>query len=99
MGGSDTAVIRLVLDVLKPLDPSIVDMASEIAEVEGVDLVSVTSVEIDRNTESVKVSIEGNDVDLERVRRVIERMGGVIHSVDEVTSVKIGGKQGKAERR
>ena len=93
MGGSETVVIRLVLDVLKPLDPSIVDMASEIAGVEGVELVSVTSVEIDRNTESVKVSIEGDDVDLERVRRVIERMGGVIHSVDEVTSVKASGRR------
>jgi len=84
-----TIVIKkLVLDVLKPLDPSIIDMAAEIAGLSGVDSVSITSIEIDRNTESVKVLVEGNDIRLEKVKTAIERLGGVIHSIDEVVSAK-----------
>ena len=82
-----TIVIKkLVLDVLKPLDPSIIDMATEIASLSGVDSVSITSIEIDRNTESVKVLVEGNDIRLEKVKTAIERLGGVIHSIDEVVA-------------
>lgn len=88
MSNKPSVVTKLVLDVLKPLDPSIVVMASELAEIEGISSVNIMSVEIDRNTESVKVSVEGNDIDIGRVKKVIEELGGVIHSIDEVISVK-----------
>ncbi len=88
MGDSKTVIKKVVLDVLKPLEPSIVDMATEIASVEGIENVNITSIEIDRNTESVKISVEGNDVNIEKIKVVIEKLGGVIHSVDEVTSSK-----------
>ena len=40
--------------------------------------------EIDENTESIVVVIEGHDIDFEGIDQAIKTMGGTIHSVDEV---------------
>jgi hypothetical protein len=79
-----TQVRKIVLDVLKPRQPSIQDMASKLASLHGVDNVGVSVVEMDESTESVKVSIEGSDITIENVRKMMERLGAVIHSIDEV---------------
>jgi hypothetical protein len=79
-----TQVRKIVLDVLKPRQPSIQDMASKLASLHGVDNVGVSVVEIDESTESVKVSMEGSDITIENVRKTMERLGAVIHSIDEV---------------
>ncbi len=80
----DPVVKRLVLDVLKPHEPPIYDLASKLASCHGIEHVHVTSAEIDQSTESIKVEIEGSDVNLETVKKCIEEFGAVIHSVDEV---------------
>jgi len=59
-------------------------MASKLASLHGVDNVGVSVVEIDESTESVKVSMEGSDIAMESVRKTMERLGAVIHSIDEV---------------
>ena len=79
-----TQVRKVILDVLKPRQPSIQDMASKLASLHGVDNVGVSVVEIDESTESVKVSMEGSDIAMESVRKTMERLGAVIHSIDEV---------------
>ncbi|RLG87445.1 MAG: hypothetical protein DRO39_00475 [Thermoprotei archaeon] len=79
------AIVRLVLDVLKSIrGPSIIDLAEKLAELEGVSTVSVKVNEVDVETLTLTVIVEGNDITFEDVRSVIEDMGGVIHSVDEV---------------
>jgi len=83
-----TVIKKVVLDVLKPLEPSIIEMASRLASISHVNNVIITSVEIDRSTESVKISIEGDDIDMDKIKTAIEELGAVIHSVDEVTSAK-----------
>jgi len=80
----DPAVKRLVLDVLKPHEPPIYDLASKLASCHGIDNVHVTSAEIDQSTESIKVAIDGTDISIETVKKCIEEFGAVIHSVDEV---------------
>ena len=77
-------VRRIVLDVLKPRDPPIYELASQLAECRGVRDVSITVAEIDQSTESIKVSIEGGGVNIEDVKECLERYGASIHSVDEV---------------
>jgi len=52
---------RLVLDVLKPLEPSIVDLVQKIAALKGVDGVNITICEIDRKVENAKITVEGNE--------------------------------------
>lgn len=78
---------RLVLDVLKPLkEPSIVDLAIEISRIKGVEGVNVTVMEVDVETMTLTVTIEGDDISFEEVKRVIEDSGAVIHSIDQVVA-------------
>ncbi len=84
MTGHDPQVKRLVLDVLKPHDPPMYELATKLALCHGVDDVNVTLAEIDQDTESVKISIDGTDIDIETVRKCVEDIGASVHSFDEV---------------
>jgi len=78
---------RIVLDVLKPLrDPSIVDLAERMSAIRGVDAVNITVNEIDVETLSLSIIIEGSAIDFEEVKAVLEETGAVIHSVDQVVA-------------
>lgn len=80
-----SSIRRLVLDVLKPLkEPSIVDMARALAELRGVSGVNITVNDVDVETMGLIITIEGDDIDFEKVKRIISDMGAVIHSVDQV---------------
>jgi hypothetical protein len=78
----------LVLDVLKPHNPSIVELAGVLGDVEGVDGVNLSLYEMDQKTENVKITLEGLDLDYELIRQEIENMGAVVHSVDEIAAGK-----------
>jgi hypothetical protein len=81
---------RLVLDILKPIKgPSIVDVAREIASLEGVAGVNITVKEIDVETITLSMTIQGDDINFEVLRKKLEELGCVIHSIDQV----IAGKQ------
>jgi hypothetical protein len=80
---------RLVLDVLKPLDPSIVDLVQLLAELDGVDGTNISIYEIDRRVENAKITIEGHDLDYGDIVGVIEDNGGSVHSIDEVAAGKV----------
>lgn len=82
MSGSE--IKALVLDVLKPHAPSLPEFASFISELEGVSKVDVTLIEMDERTESLKVVLNGSDIDYEALKEHIEKYGAVIHSVDQV---------------
>ncbi|HDD24318.1 MAG TPA: hypothetical protein ENF52_02650 [Chloroflexi bacterium] len=80
---------RLVMDVLKPMDPSIVELVQVLAELEGVDGVNISIYEIDRRVENAKITIEGRDLDYDTVANVIAENGGAIHSIDEVAAGRV----------
>lgn len=50
---------RIVLDILKPHEPKITDMALKLTSLSNIDGVNITVYEIDKETENVKVTIEG----------------------------------------
>ncbi|MCD6509963.1 MAG: DUF211 domain-containing protein [Thermoprotei archaeon] len=75
---------KVVLDVLKPHKPSIIEMADAIVSIDGIKRVSITIREMDAETETVKVVIEGKGVNFRNVEEAIEELGASIHSVDEV---------------
>jgi hypothetical protein len=78
---------KIVLDVLKPLKgPSIVELAQTLSGLEGVGQVVITVNEIDVETVTLTITIEGNSIDYEVVRETIERLGGIIHSIDQVVA-------------
>lgn len=74
---------RLVFDVLKPHEPEITEFAEAVAEVEGVGGANATLIETDREVQNFKITLEGDDVDQDRVFEVIEDLGGSVHSVDQ----------------
>ena len=79
-------VRRLVLDVLKLHDPSIVLFATALEQVTGVAAVNCTLVEIDARTENLKVVLEGSNMDFDLISKTIAELHGSIHSVDQVIS-------------
>jgi hypothetical protein len=81
-----TGIKRLVLDVLKPHQPSILELAKAIAALKHVTGVNLSLLEVDTQTENIKITVEGVNVDFDEVQGVIEDMGAVIHSIDEVAA-------------
>ena len=79
---------RLVLDVLKPHNPGVVELSEELSHLEGVEGVNIIIYEIDQKVENAKVVIAGNDINFERIKKKLEEMGATIHSVDEVAAGK-----------
>ncbi len=75
---------RIVLDVLKPHEPSILEFAQASAKSGGVEGVNAILVEIDESVQNIKITVEGNDIDYEELRSTLEELGGSIHSIDEI---------------
>jgi len=78
-----TRIQRLLLDVLKPHTPGVVELAGAIAEQGGLQ-VRVSVVEVDDRTETLQIEITGDNIDLDRVRAAIDDFGASLHSIDEV---------------
>ncbi|MFW5990735.1 MAG: DUF211 domain-containing protein [Candidatus Nanoarchaeia archaeon] len=76
---------HIVLDVLKPHEPPVTDICSSIGDLEGVDGVNVTVMQVDKDVEGVKVTIKGENIDVGQVEKVIEDSGCAIHSIDKVS--------------
>ena len=76
-------VKRLVLDVLKPHHPSVLEFTRLLAE-QGEHRVRSTVLEMDDQTETLRVLIEGTAIDFERIQATIADSGASLHSVDEV---------------
>jgi hypothetical protein len=80
----DPEIKELVLDVLKPHDPPLPEFASFLSELQGIEKVEVSLVEMDERTESLKVVINGASIDYNALKEHIGKRGAVIHSVDHV---------------
>ncbi len=79
---------RLVLDVLKPHNPNVVELSEALSHLEGVEGVNIIIYEIDQKVENAKVIIAGSSIDFESIKKELEEMGATIHSVDEVAAGK-----------
>jgi len=75
---------RIVADVLKPHQPVLPDFARQMAAVEGIEGATTTLVERDTDVQTVKVTVEGEEVSPEQLESAIEDIGGSLHSIDEV---------------
>ena len=76
---------RIVLDVLKPHSPGIMEMAKELADLKGVDGVDISLIEMDQKVENVKITCEGDSIKYEEVQTVIKQHGASIHSLDKIS--------------
>lgn len=76
---------RVVLDVLKPHLPNVIELSSQLADLAGVDGVDISLIEMDQKVENVKITCEGDSIDYEKVEKIIKESGGSIHSLDKVS--------------
>lgn len=78
-------VRRVILDVDKSLNrPTLLELASAIEKVPGVEAVNVSVTEMDMETMGTIITVEGNGIDFSELINSIEETGSVIHSVDEI---------------
>lgn len=78
------SVKRVVLDVLKPHHPNALEFSQTIAEVGPDYRVRLTVLEVDENTETLQIVVEGGGIDFEAIQTAINGLGGSLHSIDEV---------------
>lgn len=91
MPKSKDSPLRIIsIDVLKPHQPSVIELSKILANEKSVSCVNASIYAIDEKTESVRVVLEGMDIDFDRVSRVIEELGAVVHSIDKVVVGKNG---------
>ena len=83
----EVRIVRLVLDIVKPHNPTIIELAEALNELPGVSRVEIDVQDYDTNIERLKVILDGEDLDYEEISRVVKYYGGNIASLDGVTSV------------
>ncbi|MBN2229580.1 MAG: DUF211 domain-containing protein [Candidatus Thorarchaeota archaeon] len=79
---------RIVLDVLKPHSPRLTDLALMMTRDDRVSGLNITLKEVDQNTESITITLEGDDLSYDSIKDILEQAGAVIHSIDQVVAGK-----------
>lgn len=69
---------RVVLDVDIPSSVSTVELANRLGRVSGVKAVNVTVTDTDVEVLGLVIVIEGDDINYDDARRVIEDLGGAL---------------------
>ena len=72
--------------MLKPHEPSIIDVAQRLGSIEGISGVNISLEEVDAQTDSIKITIEGTDINYQKVKSEIDSCGASIHSIDGVSA-------------
>jgi hypothetical protein len=76
---------KLLLDSLKSRELSVVELSKALGSVSGVSEVDVTVVEVDSNTETIRVTIKGPQINYDEIRQVMEKHAVSIKGVDEIS--------------
>ena len=83
-------IVRVKLDVLKYHQPNILELASILARsIPSVNVVRITTVEINTTTETVSLIVEGKNLDFKQLKEVLDKYNCSIHSIDEVVVYKV----------
>ena len=91
MSDDKLMVRRLVLDILKPFDPELHIVATEIINRCNVSKdisVNLTVYEVDKLTQTVKIIIEGENLDFDEIQEILNSMNCIIHRVEQVVAGK-----------
>jgi uncharacterized protein len=79
---------RLVLDVLKPHKPTVVEVSEALSHLHGVEGVNIIINEIDQQVENAKVIVVGISISFDDIKNKLQEFGATIHSIDEVAAGK-----------
>jgi len=80
----------MVIDVLKPHQPDIIEFGNAIEKEKSVRTLNLSVYATDVKTESVKIAVAGDNLDYKNIRKIIEDFGAVVHSTDKAV---IGDKE------
>jgi hypothetical protein len=75
---------RVVIDVLKPHDPPLIEFTEHVGAVESVDGISSSLIELDQEVQNVKLTVEGDSLEYAAIEAAVDGLGGTVHSVDQV---------------
>jgi hypothetical protein len=78
------SIKRVILDVLKPHQPNVIELSSAIAELGEDYWVRLTVIELDTKTETLQLEVSGSDLDFALIESTLKEMGASLHSIDEV---------------
>lgn len=92
-------VRRIVVDVLKPHDPSLVAFTQHVVEAVSVTSASATLLEHDKEVQNVEITVDGEALDYPAVEAAVEDLGGTVHSIDHVACGEESLRERPAERR
>jgi hypothetical protein len=84
----DSPIKFLVLDILKPHSPNIIEYGKRIGGMRDISGVNVTVVEIDEKTETIRLTVRGSRINYEDLLDTVRDLGGTVHSIDEVSAGK-----------
>lgn len=85
-------ITRLTLDVLKPREVDVTDLAIALGKVDGVRSLEISVTEVDVKTETLKMTIAGWNIPIEKIEEVMESYGSVIRSIDGVVVSRLEGR-------
>ena len=91
MSDDKLMVRRLVLDILKPFEPELHIVATEVinrCKISKEISVNLTVNEVDKLTQTIKFIIEGTNLDFDEIQEILNSMNCIIHSVDQVAAGK-----------
>jgi hypothetical protein len=57
-----------------------------LARDERVNGLNISLKEVDQNTESITITLEGDDLSYDSIKEILEQAGAVIHSIDQVVA-------------
>lgn len=83
-----SGIKRLVLDVLKPINMPSAVLTLDLSKVKGVEGVDLHVQQVEQRVESAKITIEGDNIDFDEIKAIIEKLGATVQSVDRITCGK-----------
>jgi len=83
------AIKRMIMDVLKPREVSLVEFTSTVCKAGGVEEVDVIVREVDAMTETIKLTLLGSSIRFDDVTKTLKEQGMAIRGIDEITVARV----------
>ncbi|MDD5172219.1 MAG: DUF211 domain-containing protein [Candidatus ainarchaeum sp.] len=83
-----TTIRRLVLDVMVPLNVPSSEVALKLSKLSGVDGVDLLVTEVEHRIEKAKITVEGENINLDAVRTLLDKAGASLQGVDRISCGK-----------
>ncbi len=81
-------ILRIVLDVLMPLNLSEVELAKKLADIRTVEAADVNIKELEKKVQTAKITLEGADINIEKILDVLDSTGVSVKNIDRVSTGK-----------